>query len=93
MKFMLTFTMKPDKSARNETFERFLKTGGIPPKGAKLLGRWTQVDFSKGYDLVESDDPSALAEFALSWNDLMHIDIVPVLEDAQVAEVLKRRAQ
>lgn len=88
---MLTFTMKPEKSARNEAFERFLKTGGTPPKGAKLLGRWTQVDFSKGYDLVESDDSTALAEFALAWNDLMHIDIVPVLEDSQVAEVLERR--
>jgi Protein of unknown function (DUF3303) len=91
MKFMLTFTMGTDKSARNEAFERFLKTGGTPPKGAKLLGRWTQVDFSRGYDLLETDDPHTLAEFALAWNDLMQIDIVPVLEDAQVSEVLKRR--
>lgn len=90
MKFMLTFTMKAEKAARYEAFERFLKTGGTPPKGAKLLGRWTQVDFGKGFDLVESDDPTALGEFALAWNDLMHIDIVPVLEDAQVVELLKR---
>ena len=92
MKFMLTFTARGDKSARNEALERFQKTGGTPPKGVKLLGRWTQVDFSKGYDLLEADDPNALAEFALAWNDLMHIEIVPVLEDSQVVDVLKRRA-
>ena len=28
------------------------------------------ADLSKSYDLVESDDPSALAKFALQWSDL-----------------------
>jgi hypothetical protein len=88
--FMLTFRMQPDKSARNEAFERFLKTGGTPPKGVTLLGRWTQADFSRGYSLLESTDLNALAGFAVAWNDLVHIDIAPILEDAQVFEVLKR---
>jgi len=56
MKFMLTFTLQP--ATRNEAIARFLKTGGQPPKGAKLLGRWTSTDLSEGYDLLESDDPS-----------------------------------
>lgn len=37
MKFMLTFKITPDKAKRNEAIQRFLKTGGQPPKGAKLL--------------------------------------------------------
>ena len=60
MKFMLTFTLTPDKEKRNEAIARFLKTGGQPPKGAKLLGRWTRLDFSQGYDLLESDERRAL---------------------------------
>ena len=59
MKFMLTFSGKPDKKKQNEGIARFKKTGGLPPKGAKLLGRWTRADFSAGYDLLESDDPKA----------------------------------
>jgi hypothetical protein len=92
MKFMLTFTMTPDKEKRNEAIARFLKTGGLPPKGATLLGRWTRLDFTQGYDLLESDDPKALTEFALAWNDLMKIEIVPVIEDREVSEVLKQVA-
>jgi hypothetical protein len=92
MKFMLTFTTTPDKEKRNEAISRFLKTGGLPPKGAKLLGRWTRLDFSKGYDLLESDEPKALTEFALAWNDIMEIEIVPVIEDQQIAEVLRQVA-
>ncbi|HTE90275.1 MAG TPA: DUF3303 family protein [Terriglobales bacterium] len=89
MKFMLTFTMTPDKQKRNEAIARFLKTGGQPPKGAKLIGRWTRLDFSQGYDLLESDDPKALTEFALAWNDVMQIEIVPVIKDQGLSEVLK----
>jgi len=90
MKFMLTFTMPSDKAKRNEAITRFLKTGGQPPKGAKLLGRWVSADFSGGFDLLENQDPQALLEFALMWSDLCGLTVVPVLEDQEVGEVLKR---
>src|SRR5262245_28129712 len=93
MKFMLTFEWKPDTKSRSEAIARFQKTGGLPPKGAKLLGRWTRADFNGGFDLLESDDPQALAEFALMWSDLMQLTIVPVLEDGPLAEVLQRAAR
>ena len=88
MKFMLTFTLQP--GTRNEAIARFLKTGGQSPKGAKRLGRWTSTDLSKGYDLLESDDPSALTELALQWSDLIEMNIVPVVEDKELGDVLKR---
>lgn len=90
MKFMLTFSWKPDTKTRDEGIARFRKTGGQPPKGATLLGRWTRADFGGGFDLIESDDPKALAEFALMWSDLMELTIVPVLEDEQLSDVLTR---
>jgi hypothetical protein len=90
MKFMMTFRMKADKGARDEAIARFMKTGGEPPKGARLLGRWTRADFSQGYDLLEADDAKPLTEFALQWSDLMGLEIVPVLEDKDLGEVLKK---
>jgi hypothetical protein len=90
MKFMMTFDWTPDTKARSEAIARFRKTGGLPPKGARLLGRWTRADFSGGFDLLESDDAQAMAEFALMWSDLMQLTIVPVLEDDALAEVLGR---
>ena len=90
MKFMVTFEWEADAEIRAEGISRFRKTGGLPPKGAKLLGRWTRADLSGGYDLVETDDPQALAEFSLMWSDLMRLSVVPVLEDGPLAEVLAR---
>jgi hypothetical protein len=89
MKFIMTFSWKPDTRTRDEGIARFRRTGGQPPKGAELLGRWTRADMSGGFDLLESNDPKALAEFALMWSDLMELTIVPVLEDQQLTEVLQ----
>ena len=65
MKFMLTFTIKPEAGGRDEAIARFKATGGQPPNGARLLGRRTAADFSGGFDLIESDDVKALTEFSL----------------------------
>jgi hypothetical protein len=65
----------------------------LPPAGAKLIERWTRADFSGGYVLLESDDPKALAAFAHNWGDLMELSIVPVVDDAALAEVLQRVAK
>jgi hypothetical protein len=89
MKFMLTFTMTADATKRDEAIRRFMKTGGLPPKGATLLGRWTQADFSRGFDLLETDDVKALTKLALDWSDVLSLNITPVIEDKELTEVLR----
>jgi hypothetical protein len=90
MKFMLTFSIKPETKGRDEAIARFKTTGGQPPKGATLVGRWTAADFSGGFVLLESESVAALTEFSLMWSDLMEMRVVPVIEDAALAEVLGR---
>jgi hypothetical protein len=90
VKFILTFAIKPEIKGRDEAIARFKRTGADMPKGAKLVGRWTAADFSGGFVLIESDDAAALTENSLRWSDLMDLRIVPVLEDAQLGEVLVR---
>jgi hypothetical protein len=92
MKFMMTFAWKPDLRARDEAVARFKKTGGVPPQGVKLLGRWTRADLNGGFELLESDDLVALGEFAYMWSDLLELSIVPVMEDEVLTEVLRRGA-
>ena len=88
MKFMLTFTLPAE--TRDEAIVRFLETKGQPPPGVTLLGRWTQLDLCGGFVLLESDDPKALTAFAHGWSDLLELTLAPVLEDQDLAEVLRR---
>jgi Protein of unknown function (DUF3303) len=90
VKFVLTFTIRPEGKGRDEAIARFKSTGGRTPEGAKLLGRWTAADFSGGFVLLESDDVKALTEFSLMWSDIMELSIVPVIEDADLGVVLAR---
>jgi hypothetical protein len=83
MKFMLTFGWAPDAQIRAQAIARFQKSGGLPPPGVNLIGRWTNADLSGGFDVLETDDPQKLAEFAYMWSDLMNLKITPVLDDTQ----------
>jgi uncharacterized protein DUF3303 len=89
MKFMMSFAWSPDAQRRAEGIARFSRNGGMPD-GVRLLGRWTRADLGGGFDLLETDDPTRLAEFAYQWSDLMELQIAPVLEDAELATALQR---
>jgi hypothetical protein len=88
MHFMLAYTFKPE--LRNQAITRFRVTAGRPPKGVQLLSRWTNADLSGGFALLQSYDIKALVEFCLHWSDLMELEIVPLIEDAQLQEVFER---
>ena len=92
MKFMLTFTIKPETKGRDEAIARFKKTGGQPPSGVKLVSRWTAADFSGGYVLLEGDDATSITHFALMWSDILELRLAPVVEDAQLLDALGRAA-
>jgi hypothetical protein len=88
MQFILTFTLP--LVTRDQAMARFLETGGQPPPGVRVLGRWTQLDLCGGVVLLESDDPKALTAFAHGWSDVLELTLAPVLEDQDLADVLQR---
>ena len=65
----------------NATIARFLETGGAPPKGIKILGRWHGMS-GQGVAISESDDPMAMFEWRAQWCDLLEMTITPCLDDA-----------
>jgi hypothetical protein len=90
MKYLCYFTWEADTQKQSEGIRRFKETGGQPPLGTKLLGRWIHADFSGGVVLLESNDPKALTEFGLMWSDVMALKLIPVVEDEDLIEVLTR---
>lgn len=86
MLFICQWTLNPED--RNEAIKRFLETGGKPPEGVALLGRWFIAGQSAGFAVLESDSPVALQQFALEWNDLLHMEISPALTDEQAGPLM-----
>jgi hypothetical protein len=88
MKFMATWSAKP--GALREAVGLFLAGKGTPPAGVTLLGRWHSVDCSMGFTLYESDNPAAVYESAAVWAELLDVDTVTVIEDAEAGPVLAK---
>jgi hypothetical protein len=85
----MIFNWTPNAQKRAEGIARFQKTGGLPPEGVRLLGRWTKADLSGGFDLLETEDSKKLIEFAYMWGDLMDLSVFSVSEDNEISEALQ----
>lgn len=85
MKYLVNWSLP------HETFSaavaQFLETGGAPPDGVRMLGRWHGMS-GQGFAVVESTDPKALYKFQAQWAGLLPLGITPCLEDADAGEVL-----
>lgn len=87
LKFIVTYPLTCH--AYKERISRFLETGAQPPEGVKLHGRWVTASHSKGFMLVEAEDPKPLFRWTAEWSDLINFEIEPVLTDDEAAPILK----
>ncbi|MEA3085191.1 MAG: hypothetical protein QOC89_2888 [Paraburkholderia sp.] len=86
MKFIVQWNGLP--TTENSVIERFMKTGGQPPEGVKMLGRWHAIGGLHGVSIVEADDTRGLAAMALEWGDLLTMSIFPALTDEDLGAAL-----
>ncbi|MEJ2205155.1 MAG: DUF3303 family protein [Gemmatimonadota bacterium] len=86
MRFLVLYTMKPE--ARAEAVEKFMATGGLPPEGVTMLGRWHDVSGLRGFTLCEADSVVPAARWCREWAEHLEQEVIPVMTDEEAAEVL-----
>ena len=84
MLFEITYRTSPDAQAGEARFKR---TGGLPPAGVKILGRWQSLDASSGRTLCETDDPAALSQWCREWAEVITLTARPLADEQAVSEV------
>ena len=87
MTFMITFPLT--HRDYKQRVARFLENGAPPPAGVTLIGRWFTASHSKGFMVVETDDPKALFRWTSEWADVVDFQIEPVLRDDEAGAVLQ----
>lgn len=83
MKYMCTWSIAPEKKIA--ITERF-KENAEPMDGVKQLGRWFSLGTTKGFRLIEADDPKAVKKMTRYWEDLGDFEIWPVLDEEENME-------
>ena len=86
MIFHITYTLSTEN--RDAAQSRFKETGGLPPEGAKMLGRWHCAQGLKGFVLAEATDAEAIALWIQQWSDILKFEILPVVDDEQMVRVI-----
>lgn len=94
MKFMVKWRVFPEM--RHEVMKGFSMMSENDLQNdlgdkVKLIGRWHDVSKFEGVAICESDDPQALASWALNWNHAMDLETSVVLDDAEVQAIGKAR--
>lgn len=85
MKYIVNWSIP--QTSFNAAVNRFLETGGAPPKGVEMLGRWHGMS-GQGFAIAESSDAKALYLWQAQWADLFALTVTPCLEDAEAGPVL-----
>jgi Domain of unknown function (DUF3303) len=94
MKFMVTWRVHPDK--RQAAFSAFAQMTSQDDKKdtgdkIKLIGRWHDMSQFTGVAICETDDPQALASWALNWNSALDLQTAVVLDDEEARAVGKKK--
>ena len=86
MKYMVTWSIAPENL--NAVLERWRTENPLPGEGAKMIERWHIMGTGQGFTLMEVTDPAAMARYNMAWADLVDLEIVPVMDEAETAAAL-----
>lgn len=86
MIYHISFDYLPD--TRENVHDRFRQTGGPPPDGVRMVGRWHAAEGNRGWLICESDDAEGIARWLHEWSNLISFEVTPVLTDDQFMGVI-----
>jgi hypothetical protein len=66
-------------------YERAAEKGRMLPPGVLYLNSWIDESLERCFQLMETDDPSALDEWIGEWSDLVRFEIVPLISSSEAA--------
>ena len=70
---------------------RFRDHGRQLPDGLVYRASWVTENLTRCYQIMECDDRALLDEWMSRWDDVMELQVVPVLTSAEAAERLAPR--
>ena len=62
--------------------ERFKSKAGCYPRAWTYQSSWIDREIRRCYQIMESENPTLLADWTKNWNDLIDFEIIPVQTSA-----------
>ncbi len=64
-------------------YQRFRERGRMAPEGLQYIASWVTNDLQRCFQVMECDDEALLAEWMSRWDDLVELEVIPVITSAE----------
>jgi Domain of unknown function (DUF3303) len=71
-----------------EVYRRAKEKGRMLPEGLNYVSSWVDVEFTRCFQLMETDDVRLFSQWTERWKDLVEFEIFPVRKSAEAMEVI-----
>jgi len=71
-----------------EVYRRARTKGRSIPDGLEYVSSWVDLDFTRCWQLMKTDNVSLFDQWVEQWNDLVEFEIVPVQTSAEVMSAI-----
>ena len=72
--------------AAAEIYRRARERGRQLPPGLEYVDSWVDLDYSRCFQLMRTDDQSLFDAWIDAWSDLVRFEVIPVRASAEAAE-------
>jgi hypothetical protein len=66
-------------------YQRARERGRMLPPGLEYVDSWVEPNFDRCFQLMRTDDPALLEEWATNWRDLVDFEFVEVVTSREAA--------
>jgi hypothetical protein len=66
-------------------YARFREHGRMAPAGLTYVASWVTTDLKRCFQVMQCDDEALLHDWISHWDDLVELEIVPVVTSAEAA--------
>ena len=72
-------------AAAPQIYLRARTQGRQMPAGLEYVDSWVDLDYSRCFQLMRTDDPSLFDAWIAAWSDLVRFEVIPVRTSQEAA--------
>ena len=73
--------------AASEIYRRARERGRLLPQGLEYVDSWVDMEFTRCFQLMRTEDPALLTEWIRAWSDLTDFEVIPVRTSKEAAAI------
>ena len=70
-------------------YRRFRDSGRMQPSGLRYVSSWIDDRHWVCYQIMETDDPNKFEQWIAHWEDLMNVEVHPVISSPEAFEKVR----